>query len=88
MKIRENYVLRKVADSYVVLPMSEAAVRFDGMITLNESGAMLWRRLERGAELKDLVEVLTSEFDVTEQEAAEDVVAFLDLLRPTGCLEE
>ena len=88
MKIRKDYIMRKVADSYVVLPMDEATLRFDGMITLNESGALLWQRLEQGANLHDLVEVLTSEFDVSEQEATEDVAAFLNLLRPTGCLEE
>ena len=44
MKIKENYMLRKVADCYVVVPIGEAVAEFNGMINLNEVGAFLWRQ--------------------------------------------
>ena len=44
MKINENFVLRQVVDTYVVLPIGQATVDFNGMVTLNESGAFLWRQ--------------------------------------------
>ena len=47
MKIKENFVLRKVAGAYTVLALGEATVKFDGALTLNESGVMLWQLLEK-----------------------------------------
>ena len=42
MTIKENFVLRQVAGSYVAVAVGEASVNFDGMLTLNESGALLF----------------------------------------------
>ena len=39
MKLKENFVLRQVAGSYAVLAVGAASVDFNGMLTLNESGA-------------------------------------------------
>ena len=46
MKINPNFVLRQLADNWVVLSLADATVNFNGMITLNESGALLWNTLE------------------------------------------
>ena len=42
MKIKEDYLLRKVAECYVVVPVGKATVDFNGMMNLNETGAFLW----------------------------------------------
>ena len=85
MKLNPNFVLRQVADTWVVLPLGEATVNFNGMLTLNESGALLWKALENGT---DPVDALTAEYDVSRQLAAADVEEFLESLRKIGCLEE
>ncbi len=38
MKIKEDFILRKVADSYVVVPVNDMTVDFNGIINLNETG--------------------------------------------------
>lgn len=88
MTIKENFVLRQVAGSYVTVAVGEASVNFDGMLTLNESGALLWRTLEHGADRAALVRALTTEYEVSEAQAAQDVDEFLDMLRKAGCLAE
>ena len=87
MKINENFVLREVAGSWVVIPIGEKSVDFNGMMNLNESGVLLWRELENGAEKEDLVSVLTTEYDVSAEEAGEDIDAFVEILKKAGCLE-
>ncbi len=87
MKINENFVLREVAGSWVVIPIGEKSVDFNGMMNLNESGVLLWRELEKGAEKEELVSALTAEYDVSEEEASEDIDAFLEVLKKAGCLE-
>ena len=88
MKVKKDYVLRQVADTWVVLPLGGAAVDFSGMLTLNESGAMLWRVLEQGASREELVAALLDEYEVSRQQAMADVDAFLNKLLQAGCLEE
>lgn len=87
MKLKKDFVLRQVADTWVVLPLAEETVNFTGMLTLNESGAMLWQALEQGGDRNALIAALTSEYDVSEAQAAADVDAFLDKLLESGCME-
>ena len=87
MKVNENFLLRQVADTWVILPVGQAAVDFNGMLTLNESGALLWRALEQGNDREGLVDALTSEYDVDRKTALADVDAFLAKLTEAGCLE-
>lgn len=88
MKLKENFVLRQVAGSYVVVAVGAASVDFNGMLTLNDSGALLWRTLEGGADRAALLATLTSEYDVDEAQAARDLDEFLSSLRSAGCLAE
>lgn len=86
MKISEDFVLRQVADTWVVLPLKTDTVDFNGMIRLNGSGAMLWKCLEQGATREELVQALTSQYEVSREEAARDVDKFIETLNKVGCL--
>lgn len=93
MKIKEGFVLRQVADNWVVLPVGQASVNFNGMISLNESGALLWRTLETSenheaeAVRNALTDALLNEYEVEREEALADVDAFLTALTKAGCIE-
>lgn len=87
MKINENFVLREVAGSWVVIPIGEKSVDFNGMMNLNETGVLLWRELEKGAEKEGLVSALTAEYDVSAEIAAKDIDEFVETLEKAGCLE-
>lgn len=87
MKINENFVLREVAGSWVVIPIGEKSVDFNGMMNLNETGVLLWRELEKGAEKEGLVAALTAEYDVSAEIAAKDIDEFIENLKKAGCLE-
>ena len=88
MKIKENFVLRNVADTWVVLPLGEATLDLNGMLTLNDSGVILWKALEQGCDKEALVKVLTDEYDVSDDIASADVDEFLQILRKAACLAE
>ena len=87
MKLKDNFVLRQVADTWVVLPLGAASLDFNGMLTLNESGAQLWRVLEQGGDREALADALTAEYDVDRATALADVQEFLDKLLSAGCVE-
>lgn len=88
MKLKNDFVLRQVAQTWVVLPLGDTAFDFTSMIKLNDSGALLWHALEKNADKAYLIATLTAEYDVSEAQAAEDVDAFLEILLNAGCLEQ
>lgn len=88
MKLNENYVLQQVAGSWVVVPLGQAALDFNGMLTLNETGVMLWKALAAGADLEAMAQALIAEYDVSVELARKDAAAFLEKLKSVGCLEE
>lgn len=88
MKIKDNFVLRQVADTWCVLPLGEATLNLNGMLTLNDSGAMLWQTLEKGGSKDTLVDALLNEYDVTREQALADVEEFIEKLRQVDCIEE
>ena len=48
MKIKEGFILRNVAGSNVVVPVGQATVDFNGMMSLNDTGAFLFDKLTKG----------------------------------------
>ena len=87
MKLSKKFVLRRVAGADMVLPLAQAAVSFDAMLKLNETGVLLWNALKDEVELDDLVCALRAEYDVSEEQARKDIQEFLDKLANAGCLE-
>ena len=88
MKLNEEFVLRQVADTWVVMPLGQTSVDFSGMLTLNETGAILWKALENGGDRMALAKALTDEYDVAEAEVLADVDAFVAKLQEIGCITE
>ena len=87
MKVKDGFALKKIAGTWVVLPLGERTLDFTGMLTLNESGLLLWKRLEEGCEREALVRALTEEYTVPYEEARADVEEFLAELQSAGCVE-
>ena len=87
MRLKKDYVLRQVAETWVVLPLAAETVNFSGMLTLNDSGAMLWRVLEKDCRVEALVEALLDEYEVEEAVARQDAEVFWEKLVQAGCLE-
>jgi hypothetical protein len=87
MKLKDEFVLRQVADTWVVMPLGQTSVDFNGMLTLNDSGALLWQTLEKGGDREALADALTGTYDVSREEALQDADAFVAKLVQTGCME-
>ena len=80
MKLKNGFILREVAGENVVIPIGDA-LDLNMMITLNETGCTLWKRLEQEAELADLTAALLAEYDVDEATAATHAAAFVEKLK-------
>ncbi|MBQ9941023.1 MAG: PqqD family protein [Clostridia bacterium] len=88
MKIKSGFILREVAGSTVAVPVGSNSVTFNGMITLSETGVLLWKKLEDGATQDQLISALLEEYDVDVETAGKDVKSFTDNLIRAGILEQ
>ena len=77
MKIKAGFILRDVAGKTFVVATGELSKKFNGMITLNETGAFLWKCLEEDITKEELLEKLLAEYDVKLEQATEDIDNFL-----------
>lgn len=87
MKIKEGFLLRNIAGSNIVVPVGAASVDFNGMITLNDSGAFLWKELEKGGDEETLTAALLREYDVDEATARSSAIDYIQKLDEAGVLE-
>ena len=80
MKLKEGLILRQVAGENVVLSVG-ADVDLNGMITMNDTGCTLWKRLEQESTLEDLTAALLAEYEVDEQTAQAAAARFVEKLK-------
>ncbi len=88
MKIKDGFILREIAGSYVVVPVGHDMVDFSSMITTNETGAFLWKELENGADEAQLCKALLAEYEgIDEAGAMADIAEFVASLKDNNILE-
>jgi hypothetical protein len=80
-------MLRKIADTFIIIPLGENVIEFNGLLTLSESGALLWDKLESDASYDDLVSTLLSEYNVEESVARLDIDDFITELDRKGLIQ-
>lgn len=88
MQIKKGFKLRRIDDLYVVIAGAAAAKDFQGMITLNETGAFLWELLQNSASVESLTASLCEEYAVAPERARADVERFVQIARAQDLLDE
>ena len=56
----------------------------DMLHTLNETGSFIWTCVDGAKTLKDILGLLCTEYDITEERAEEDIRAFVEELQQKG----
>lgn len=88
MKASPDFIRREIAGEYLLVPTGAAAARINGLVTLNELGDYIFRKLEEEQTEQSLLTAITDEYEVDEQTARADLQAFLMQMRQIGALEE
>lgn len=88
IQLKKGFVLRKIGPQYMAVPYGSMTAEIKGMVTLTESGYLLWQAMEKGTDtVEGLAQVLTDTYEVETDEAIRDVNGFLDYLRQLGVVE-
>ena len=86
MKVKLEFVAREIAGETLLVPVGKTALELNGMLTLNELGAELWKRIPDCASEEELVQGIVADYDVEPERARADVAEFLNKLRSLGIL--
>lgn len=84
----DNFLLREVAGSQILVPVGAAVETFSGIVTLNASGVHLWNTMETEQTEDSLVNALQQRYDVSGEQASADVEKFVAKLRSVGAIKE
>ena len=80
MKIKEGFMLRNVADNYIVVPVGKASLEFKGLINLNCVGAFIWECLEKETTMEEVIDKVIKEYNIDNELATRDVNNFINKL--------
>ena len=62
MKVKSEYILRELAGQNIVVPVGSEAVNFNGIVTLNNSGKRLFKKLQEESSKEELIELLLEHY--------------------------
>lgn len=86
--MKKGFILKNVANKWIVVPIDEKAVNFNGLLTLNESGRILFEQLQEGhVTLEMLIKSMTDRYDIDRETARLDVESFINKLESKDLLE-
>ena len=66
MRTNKNFILRGIADEYMLVPINEAAQEFNGILHLTETASFIWKMVDQCETITDIVKKVIEEYEVDE----------------------
>lgn len=87
MKIKDGYILKKVAGENIVVATGDARLSFNGIITFNEVGAEVFALLDGTRTEEQIVDELLKMYNAPKEVISADVNRLIEKMRAQGLLE-
>lgn len=87
MRIAKEFILRDIAGECVLVPTGATTQEFNGLITMTDTARFIWENLEKVDSLEEMVQKLLEEYEIDEETAKNDAVAFISELLKVGFIE-
>lgn len=58
-----NYILREIADECVLVPVDESCVVSNGIVSLNDTSAFLWKCFQEPKSIEEVIEEAKAEYE-------------------------
>ena len=84
MKRNTDFMLRDIAGEVILVPTGAATQQCNGISTLNEVAAFIWKNLDESETKEILVDKIMDEFEVDRETAMRDVIGFVSALYERG----
>lgn len=87
MPLKDNFIFKEVAKEYMMVPLLNGNVNMSKIINLNETGAFIIKKLKEKDSIDYVVDEMTKEYDVSKEDALNDIKEFVELLKKRGFYE-
>lgn len=88
MKLKYQMAVQQVMDFWAAVPVGKDAMRYNGVMSLNETSKDIFELLMEETTEEEIVKKMLEEYDVTEDVLRMHVKDFLDKLRKEKLLLE
>src|ERR1700676_693960 len=85
---RRSFVTRQIAGETLLVPVTGHVMDLESIYMLNAAGSRICELLGCPTTADRIAEIVASEFAVSPQRAADDVVEFLDSLGSRGLIQQ
>lgn len=82
-----NIVYRQIESESILVPIKSNVGDMGFIYNLNDVGAFIWDRLDGENSLSDIRKEIVEEFEVSPQEAEEDLIRFTAQLKEIDAIE-
>ena len=87
--VRNNDIVsRNIAGETILVPIRGNLADMQNIFTLNKIGAFIWERLDGKRPLSQIIGLLLDHFDVSSEEAENDILEFIAQVLATGLAVE
>ena len=87
MRLKENLTLRKIADEYIAILTVDGVADYTQAVALNETATyLLQETLTNEFSAEDWVKLLTDRYEISEEQASQDIDKLLKELREIGII--
>ena len=77
----QSIVTTKTGNEYVLVPISNNVADMKSVYTLNETGAFIWEHINGENSVEDIINEMTTEYEIDYITASEDVYSFINDMR-------
>ncbi len=88
MTVNKDFVVRTVAGETMLIPVGKNVLKYNGIFTLSESGAMIYGLLCEDKTEEEIIAALAESFDEPEATLKSDYDEFISQLKEAEIINE
>jgi hypothetical protein len=85
---KDDIVTRSIAEETIIVPVRGGVGDLNSIYTLNEMGTRIWELMNDQTDIDKMAEIISSEYEVSIEEAKKDVAKFLSSLESVGLIDK
>ncbi len=87
MKIKDGFLLRSFGEEHIVVAVGEGSEDFNKLITLNDVGAFIFKKLSVDLSREELISSVIDYYEIDRATAEKDTDIFINNLKEAGLLD-
>lgn len=87
-KTNPNFLLREIGDECVLVPIGEAGIFNNSLLSLNETSQFLWKQFQIPTSLEEIINKAKMEYSIDDKQLEKDIYDFVYAYLQVGLLEE